>query len=127
MRRIGNDHGDRLADVAHFVLGQHGLAERLELRKWLKTERDKGHRGAEVMRRDDRAHAGHGQGDRRVDGADTAMGDGTAQDDGVELALEIDIADEPPAATQKAKVLDPLDGAADQQVSRGHDEVSSSA
>ena len=55
---VGQHDGERLADVAHLVVGDHRLLERLELRQRLQPHRDDRHPARHVLGGDDRVHAG---------------------------------------------------------------------
>ena len=56
---VGQHHGDRLADVAHLVVGDHRLLERLELRQRLQPHRHDRRAARHVVRGDDGVHARH--------------------------------------------------------------------
>ncbi len=77
--RLRHHHRDRLADVAHLVLGDDRLQIALELRQVGQPQRDDRHAFADFRRRDHRMHARHGPRRRRVDLADAAMRHGAAQ------------------------------------------------
>ena len=103
---LGEDRGDRLADIAHAVAGQHRLAVRPERRRPAV--------GAEVDRRDvGDVGGGPYRGDARkpsrrrpVDRAQDAVGVRRAHDPHMELAGEVDVGGEAPPAGDQRPVLD---------------------
>jgi hypothetical protein len=54
--RLGQHDRDGLAHVAHLVVGDDGLLERLEGRRGVLPQRNDGDRGADLGRRDDAVH-----------------------------------------------------------------------
>ena len=111
---------ERLADVAHLRFRDHRLAERLEIRQRLQPHRHARHPIADVLRGDHAVYARQCQRRGHIEGADAAMGDGTAQDCRVQQALAAEIVDVLPAPAQKAQVLDPFDRTADERIDRSH-------
>ena len=105
---VGQHHGDRLADIAHLVVRDHRLLERLELRQRLQPHRDDRRAARHVGRGDDRMHAGHLQRRRGVDRDDAAVRHRAAQDHGIEQASGREIVDILAAAAQEAQILAPL-------------------
>ena len=82
----GQHHRDRLADIAHLVVGDHRLLERLELRQRLQPHRDDRRAARHVGRGDDGVHARHLQRRGGVDRDEAAVRHGAAQDHGIEQA-----------------------------------------
>ncbi len=121
---VGHHHGQRLADVAHLVVGNDRLLERLELRQQLLPHgdnRDGAHAlPQDVGGSDHRAHAGSLERGARIDGANAAVRDRASQDDRVQCVRLRHVVDELPPAAQKAQVLQPLDRAADEGIDRAH-------
>ncbi len=114
-RAVRHDDGDRLADIAHLVVGDDRLLVALELRQRLLPQRNFRH-VADIRRRDDSAHAGARARGLGIDGADAAVRNRAAQDDGVQDAVEREVVDILSAAGEKAEVFETLDRAADESV-----------
>ena len=76
---------DGLADKPHPAVGDHRRGERLDLRQWKQPHRHPRHRTADILGGDDAVNARDGQRRRGIESADRAVGDRTAQDDGVQL------------------------------------------
>ena len=92
---------DRLADIAHALDRNHWLQEPFRAGQRQKTQRDARH-GPDVFRGDDRADPCYGKRRAGINGGDEAVSSGAAQDGRVQHALALQIADELPAAAQKA-------------------------
>ena len=107
---------DRLADITHFRVGDHGLLERLELGQRLQPHADDRRTAGHIARRDDRVDAWHFQCSRSVDPANAAMRDRTAQNDCVKEAVRGEIVDIAAAAADEPQILSPLDRTADEGV-----------
>ena len=107
---------DRLADIAHFLVRDHGLLVRLELGRGFLAQRNRRYRRADFRRRDHGMHAGPRPRRGGVDRADAPMGDGTAQDRRVQQVLVGEVVDVLAAAAQEAKILEPLHRAADEDI-----------
>ena len=117
---VGEHDRQRLADVTHLAVRDHGLPERLEVRQWLQPHGDARHALAHVCGGDHEMHAGEPARPRNVDRADAAVGDGAAQDRRVQHALARDVVDVLPAPAQEAEIFQALDRAADERVDRSH-------
>ena len=115
---VGHHHGHGLADIAHLAGRDHRLLERLEGGELLLPQRN-GRDGADVGRRDDGAHAGPRQRGGAIDAANAPMGDGAAQDDGMQQSGPADVVDVLALAAQEAQILDTLDRAADEGIAAG--------
>ena len=112
VRILGEHCGDRLADVAHLVRGQHRLAVRRELldRPLAEIDRPDVVDVARGPHRDDaRQRAGFGGVDRN-DAAVRVVG---AHHPHVKLAREIDVGGETAPARDQRRVFQPLDRHAD--------------
>ena len=83
------------------------------------------HGVADILGGEDGAYAREHAGCRHIDAANAAVRDGAAQDRRMEHAVAGKIVDKFTAAAQKAQVLQPLDGAADQGVDGSHGEAGS--
>ena len=106
---IGDDHGEGLAHVPHFVPGERHLGALVE--------RDAGDRRrwhqqgsglpiiAEVGRRIDRDHAGAAERGGRIDPPDACMRHRAAQERRVQEVGKIDIVDEQRPAAQQPRIL----------------------
>ena len=119
--RLGHDHGDRIAHVAHALAGQR-LVRRREHRRAvralaLERHRHGAERIAQVGAREDRQHAGQLRGGLRVDAREARVGVDRAHDHGVRLPGEIDIVVEAALAPHEAHVLEALDPLPDPELS----------
>ena len=118
-RGFGDDHSQRLADIADLAGRDHRLLERDEGIELLLAERNGRHLAEvsfDVGRRDHGVHARACTRCSRVDRNDAAMGNGAAQDHRMELAGARDIVDILALAAQEPQILDPLERAADEGV-----------
>ena len=111
--RFGDHNGDGLADIAHLAAGDHRLFVGHEIAQRDQAQRDGGHRVADLGGGEDRGDTRQRQRRCRVHVQDPAVRDGTAQDRGVEHAIEVEIIDELAAAAQQAQILDAFDGLPD--------------
>jgi len=118
-RAVTQHDRDRLADIAHAVGRDDWLQKALRAGQGQKTQRDARH-GPDVLRGDDGAHPCYGERGGRVQGSDEAVRNGAAQDGRMQHVLALQITDELAAAAQKARILDPLDRAADIPVRPDH-------
>ena len=117
-RRFRQHDGDRLADIAHLVVGDDGLLERLERRRRVLPQRNRRNRRADIRRGDDGTHAGAGQRGALVDGAEAPVRERAAHDHGMQDVLAGQIIDVLPAPGQKREILDTFDRASDKGVGR---------
>ena len=112
---VGHHDGERLADIAHLAAGDHRLLVRRKLRQQLLPHRDDRNID-DVGRRNNGCDTWARACGADIDLTDTAVRDLAAQDDSVQNISGRDVVDELPSATQKAKVLEPLDWTSDQGV-----------
>ena len=113
VRVLGDDDGDRLADVADGAVGEDGLQVRVErLVERAEADRDPRER-VEVGGGEHGVDAGRVARRCRVDAEHPRVGRRRAHDAHVELAGPVDIVDEAPGAAQQAAVLDAPHRAAD--------------
>ena len=118
-RAVTQHDSDRVADIAHPLGRNHWLQEPLRAGQRQKTQRDAWD-GPDLFRGDDRAYPCDGKRRAPINGGDEAVRNGTPQDGRMQHVLALQIADELPAAAQKAWILDPLDRAADIAVRPDH-------
>jgi hypothetical protein len=118
----GDDHRVRIADVAHFVVGQHLVRAVVGAPAHLQ-DRCGAHRAGEkvveVGRRQDRDDAGRGPGGGGVDTHQPAAGDVAAGEGNMEHARDGQVVDVAPAAREEAGVLLPVDPAPHEPAGRG--------
>jgi len=86
----------------------------------LQTQRYDRYGRSQIPRRYNRVNAGGLQRGGTINAAQQAVRDRAADNDGMDLAHAVDIADIAAAATQEARVLDTLDRAADEGVGDFH-------
>ncbi len=110
---VGQDHGDGLAHIAHHGRRDDGLRIGSN-RRIGPPKRNRRDRMRQVLRRHDGPDPRHSQSRRRVDRADTTVGDRAAHDRGVPLAFARQVIDILAAAAQEAQILETLDRAADE-------------
>ena len=107
---LGDDEGDRVADIAHFVVGQR-LAARLAHRRAVAVvERHDAFERAVALEFGaavDAEHARHLARGVRVDRADGAVGDGAAHHDRIGLTGQADVVSIMSEAPQQHRVFDP--------------------
>ena len=119
-RAVGDNDGDRLADVAHFVVGDDRLLVRRELRQQLQPQADGWDFGqifaGDIGGSEDGVHAGTLARRRSVDRTDAAVRDRASQEHGMQRAGARHVVDELAAAAQEPQVLQALDRAADRPV-----------
>src|SRR5262249_35838375 len=113
---LGENEGERLADVADLVVGDDRLLERLELRGRILPQRNRRYHRADLGGRDDGVHAGTRAGGGSVDRADTPVRHRAAQDHRVQEIFAAEIVDESAAPAQQPQILDALDRAADEDI-----------
>ncbi len=110
---VDREHrGDRIADIAHALLGQHRLAVRIERRDRALAEIDRRHLG-NVVGGPHREHAGQRARRRRIDRGDAAMRVSRAHDAHMELMRKIDVAGKRATPGNERRILKPRDGLAD--------------
>src|SRR5581483_7259480 len=119
---VRDDHGDRLADVAHLVRGNNVLRERLHLGNGIEAD---GHLGqgagivrGKLARREHRVYARQAARGIGVYADDAPVRDLAAYDDGVQHARQMDVVDIAALAAQQPQVLDPLNRLSDEAL--GH-------
>ena len=119
---VGDDEGDRLADVVHLVLGQGVLRAAVGQRRVRDQQRQRlGHRAGEVLVGPHRVHAVEVEDLVDVDVDDPGVRVRGAQHGRVQqgrVPVHADVVDVPAQAAQEALVLDALDRGAHQL--RGH-------
>ena len=117
---VGEHDGNGFADITYFGFRDHRLPERLEIRQRLQPHRHPRHPVADILGGEHAMHAGERARGGDVDRAQAAVGDGAAQDRGVQHVLAHDVVDILPAPAQEARILQALDRAADERVDRPH-------
>jgi len=119
LRGVGEHHRQGLAHIPQGLLRDHRLriGSNGRIGPAKRNGRD---RLADVGGGQDRVDPRHGERRRRFDRADAAMGHGAAHDRGAPLAGAAEIIEILPATAQEAKILDPLDRAADQCIYPAH-------
>jgi hypothetical protein len=119
---IGEDDGDRLSDVAHHAIGDHGLLVRcgVMLVGPRHAERNFGEGWADVLRGEDRVNSRHSQGGRSIKRPNLRVCDGASENDGVPLSLPPNVVDVFAAPAQKAAIFDALDRSADVRITPAH-------
>ena len=115
---VGDDQGDRFADMAHLALGQQGLGGEGEGGAGVGVGGDGGAQrseavGVEIGRGQHRLHAGGGACGGGVDGAEPGVGVGGAQQHGVGEAGEGEIVEIGAVAGEEARVFPPSRRGAD--------------
>ncbi len=114
---LGNDDGERLADVADLVPGERHLGalveDRARNRRWWHQQGTMLPIGAVIIGRVDRDHAGTLFRARDVDALDPPMRDLAAQEGGVQHAGQFNVVDEQRLAGEKFPVLVALDRGAE--------------
>ena len=116
---VGNDDGERFADVAYLADGDHRLLVGLELRQQLLPHGDDRNVVANVLGGDDRADTGTTLCRRHVDGADTAVRDRASEDHRVQRIRTRHVINELAATAQETQVFQALDRTADGAVRCG--------
>jgi hypothetical protein len=115
-QRLGDDGGDRVADVAHLALGEHRML-RLEhrLAEAVGDLPAAGHTadGGEVLGGEDLQHTGHRGRPGGVESGDPAVRHVRAQEDGMGLARPVQVVGVAAAAGQEAYILAALQRRAD--------------
>ncbi len=111
---LRHHNGDRFADIAHLIVGDHRLLIGLERRQQFLPHRDDRDL-AEVGGREHGPHTRTCQRRPRIDGADAAMRRRAAQNDGVQ-GVGRNIVDELSASAQEAQVFQALDRTTDERV-----------
>jgi hypothetical protein len=118
------DHdGERLPDIAHFVLGDDVLAVRFHLGQGRKTNRDLGDVAVvpqHICRGIDRDHARHALRLEEVDALQPAMGNRAPYDGSVQHPGQVDVVDITAVADQQAGVFHPLHRQADHLLLGAH-------
>ena len=117
---VGNDDGDRLADITHDGVGDHRLQERQPLIEHLLPQRNFLNARRHIRCRDDSAHARQCPRRLGTDGHQPAMGHAAAQDRGVGGAVGFQVGDILPLAAEKAPVFGALHRTAHQRVGHAH-------
>ena len=119
LARFGDDERDRVADMAH-PLGGEREARRHDQRVDRRDLRDARQRadpvGGEIGGGEDAVNPGQRICRRRVDTGDLGMAVRRADDDGMELAENVDVVDKATLAAQEPVVLEPGQRAADLSV-----------
>ena len=113
---VGRDHDcDGLADIADFVAGERQLRARGPDRRIGHQHRNLAGRHArrQIIRREHRVHAGHGERRRNVDGANLGMGMRSAHEACVQCAGYLDIIDEAAAPGEQRRIFEARDAGAE--------------
>ncbi len=114
---LGDHHRDRLAHIAHLVLGDDGLQEMDEARDLQMLGADGDDRDvADIGSGEDGDDARKRQRRARVDAAYAAARDRAAHDHGMQGARGRDVIDIDAAPGEEAEILAPRNGAADEGV-----------
>ena len=124
-RVFGQHHGNRLADVAHLLIGDDRLLELPEGGQLVQPQWNGRHGAAEIRRRYHRMDSSQRERSTGVDRPDAAVSERAAQDHRIEQAVARQIIDEFASAAEKTKVLAALDRAADEGIGCGHAPCSS--
>ena len=107
--RLGDDAGDRIADIAHLVFGERAAPRLFQRRAVAALERHIAFERAvalEVSRGIDREHARHLAGRIGVDGADHPMSVAASHHHRISLAGQADIVGVAAVAAQQHRILD---------------------
>jgi len=75
---LSNYNSDRFTDIAYFSIGDHRLLVGREVGERCQTQRDSGHRTANIGSRDDSDDARQRQGRPRIQAQDVPVWDGAA-------------------------------------------------
>ncbi len=108
--RVGDYHGDRLADITGFVARQRRLRARRGDGGIRREHRDRhpAHRLGQIVGGEHRMDARHRHGGADVDAADHCMSMRRAHEAGMQQAGQFQIVDEAAAAGEQRRVLQPL-------------------
>ena len=108
--RIGDHHGDRLADVTDFIARQRRLRARRRDRGIGREHRDRraAHRLGQIVGGEHRMDARHRHRGADVDAADHGMGMRRAHEAGVQQARQFQVVDEAAAAGEQRRIFEPL-------------------
>jgi hypothetical protein len=117
LERVGHDHGDVVADVAHPALRQHRVRRLLHGRAVGAGDEPAAGQPVDLARQvlpgEDPGDPGHRLGLRRIDAAQVGVGVLGTHEDGVALVRQVDVVGVLAAAGQEAVVLLAADGLAD--------------
>ncbi len=108
--RVGDYHGNGLADIAGFVAHQRRLrARRRDGRIWREhRDRHVAHRLGQIVGGEHRMDARHRHGGADVDAADHGVSMRRAHEAGMQQAGQFQVVDEAAAAGEQRRVLQPL-------------------
>ena len=112
---IGDDDSERLTNISHLAVCNHRLLVTPDFRRRIVTQRN-GRHLADVGRGNDRMDARARQRRCGIDRADATMRDRAAQDRRMKHPFTMQIVDILPASGEKAKILQPLDRTANEQI-----------
>ena len=108
---VGDDDGDRLADMGHLVVGERGpVAVLLVARARQADDQPRGgQRRHQIGQRVDRVDARMRARRRRLDAVDGGVGVRAAEKRGLERPRQPNVVDEAAAPAQQRRILQPLD------------------
>ncbi len=115
LQRVGNDEGDRIADMAHGAVGQHRMRRGRHVRAVAVVQRHRtGQRadavGLQLRRGIDRAHPRHRRRRGGIHPPHPRRRVRTAQDVSVQHARQLDVVGVAPAPEQQPRVLHAANG-----------------